>query len=381
MENNKIPTNVIVGFLGSGKTTAIAKLIETRPTGERWSILVNEFGVVSIDHALVDSGLEGVEIEELGGGCACCTLALVFRPLLAKFIERTQPDRLILEPSGVSHPANVIDILRSPKFADVLELRNIICLIDPKDFEDTRWRETAVFQDQVQLADIVVLNWTDKRDPKLVEQCREWVESFRPPKSLIVEASFGEFDPSLLDRQFETVRFPMFVDAHPSPHQEHEHDHEPLLELDPVRESGRGSADPNELVRAESVKQDSANQTSGSPETDASVAAAPTPVPGQPLRFQNDDEAGYDACGWIFHVDDTFDRDQLLDLLGYVHPIVRLKGVFRCTDDWWTINRAKDGTSYAPSAYRRDSRLEVILDRKTSGWKEFEKKLVQCLRT
>ncbi|TWU35625.1 putative GTP-binding protein YjiA [Novipirellula aureliae] len=53
--NDRIPTNVIIGFLGSGKTTAIAKLIDKRPAGEKWSILINEFGTVSIDHALLEA--------------------------------------------------------------------------------------------------------------------------------------------------------------------------------------------------------------------------------------------------------------------------------------------------------------------------------------
>ena len=80
-DEERVPTNLIVGFLGSGKTTAIAKLIEKRPQGEKWSILVNEFGTVSIDHALVDSHLDEIAVEELGGGCACCTLAFLFQPL------------------------------------------------------------------------------------------------------------------------------------------------------------------------------------------------------------------------------------------------------------------------------------------------------------
>ncbi len=354
-KGKRIPTNVIVGFLGSGKTTAIAKLIDQRSVGEQWSILINEFGMVSIDHALVDSSLEGIAVEELGGGCACCTLALVFRPLLAQFIRRTKPDRLILEPSGVSHPAKVVDILRSPDFASAIDLRNIICLIDPKDFEDVRWRETAVFQDQVQLADIVVLNWTDSRDRELIDRCRAWVESFRPPKQLIMETSFGVIDPALMDMEFDTVRFPLFDDAHPSP--ESEQAELPVLDL--ALENDHRAEDNS----SDQLWDDHAHRT---------------PTPGHPLRFQNDDSS-YDACGWIFHVDDIFDRDELLDLLGYVHPIVRLKGVFRCEGDWWMINRAKDGTSYAPSAYRRDSRLEIILDRKTSGWNEFEVKLLECL--
>ena len=355
-KGERIPANVIVGFLGSGKTTAIAKLIDRRIEGEKWSILINEFGMVSIDHALVDSSLEGIAVEELGGGCACCTLAFAFEPLLAQFIRRTKPDRLILEPSGVSHPAKVVDILRSPKFASSIDLRNIICLIDPKDFEDPRWRETEVFQDQVQLADIVVLNWTDCRDRELINRCREWIESFRPPKQLIVETSFGVIDYKLLDMDFATVRFPLFADAHPLP--KPRHTELPVLDL-----------------VSESKDCDSEHGDEGQAVTDL---VHQTPAPGRPLRFKNNDSS-YDACGWVFHVDDIFDRDELLDLLGYVYPIVRLKGVFRCEDDWWMINRAKEGTTYATSAYRRDSRLEIILDRKASSWNEFESKLLNCL--
>lgn len=346
----RIPANLIVGFLGSGKTTAIANLAKQRPEGQKWSILINEFGAVSIDHALIDSSPDGIEIEELGGGCACCTLSFVFQPLLKRFIDRTKPDRLIVEPSGVSHPAKVVDILRSPKFADAIDLRNIICLIDPKDAEDPRWRDSKVFQDQVQLADIVILNWTDERDRELIDRCRAWVESFKPPKQLIVETSFGVIDPGLLDMRFETDRFPLFADAHPNP-----------------------QSDEANLPVLDSVSVGSDHHEPGEYENPAA-----TPTPRRPLRFQNDGP-GYDACGWIFHVDDVFDRDELLDLLAYVHPIVRLKGVFRCEDEWWTINRAKDGTTYATSAYRRDSRLEVIRDRKTSGWPEFEIKLLECL--
>ena len=342
---------------GAGKTTAIARLIDQRPVGEQWSVLINEFGKVSIDHALVDSelvdsDLEGVAVEELGGGCACCTMAMVFKPLLAQFIRRTKPDRLILEPSGLSHPAKVIDILRSPNFASVISLRNIICLIDPKDFEDPRWRETAVFQDQVQLSDIVVLNWCDSRKRDLIDRCREWVDTFHPPKQLITETSFGELESELLDREFSTERLPIFADAHAA----NSDDRNPPV-LDLVSEFANTADDASKQV---------VNPTEH------------RALPGRPLRFRND-SADYDACGWIFHVDDVFDRDELLDLLGYVHPIVRLKGVFRCEHDWWVINRAKESTSFATTTYRRDSRLEIILDRKTPGWHEFEVELLQCL--
>lgn len=352
---DRVPTNLIVGFLGSGKTTAISKLIDQRPVGEKWSILVNEFGTVSIDHALVDSTREGVAVEELGGGCACCTLAFALQPLLARFIDRTNPDRLIVELTGAGHPANVVDLLRSPRCAELIDLRNTICLVDPGDFEDVRWREAAVSQDQVQLADIVALNWTDVRDRESIDRCREWVESFRPPKQLVVETSFGAIEPELLDMEFDTARFAMFGDAHPS--SKPDHDEPSALDL------ASGCSDHLEEGPEESAGTDLTDRR---------------PTPRRPLQFRNKG-AGYDACGWVFHVDDIFDREKLLDLLAFVHPIVRLKGVFRCEDEWLSINRAKDATSYTTSAYRRDSRLEVILAHETSGWNEFEAELLRCV--
>lgn len=81
---------------------------------------------------------------------------------------------------------------------------------------------------------------------------------------------------------------------------------------------------------------------------------------------------------WLVEI--GFDRVEPPADQGYVHPIVRLKGVFRCEDDWWGINRTKGVTDYSRSVYRRDSRLEIILDRKTSGWNEFEIELIRCLR-
>jgi len=353
-----IPTNLIVGFLGSGKTTAITKLIESRPKGEHWSILVNEFGTVSIDHALLESSREGIAVEELGGGCFCCTMSFAFKPRLAQFIRRSKPDRLILEPSGLSHPAKVVDMLRSSDFAGAIDLRNIICLIDPKDFDDPRWQDSDVFQDQIQLADIVVINWTDSRDRDQIDRCRKWVESLNPPKQLIMETNFGEIPSELLDQEFHTVRFPLFADAHPLPN----------VELAGTPVSDRAS---------ESGAHDHRNEHAKSHE--GVKLSLQKPTPGKPLRCPNDG-AGYQTCGWIFHVDDVFNRNRLIDFLGDVRPIVRLKGIFRCQNDWWTINRAKDGTSFSAATYRRDSRLEIILDSQTSpDWDKFENDLFKCL--
>ncbi len=119
-----------------------------------------------------------------------------------------------VEPSGASHPANVIDMLRSDNFSSVIDLRNTICLIDPSDFENERKRETAVFHDQIQVADIVIINWTDKRDRSVIDRCRHWIESFAPPKLMILESSFGEIDPLCLDVDASSLRSASFPNAH-----------------------------------------------------------------------------------------------------------------------------------------------------------------------
>jgi G3E family GTPase len=340
----RVPANLITGFLGSGKTTAIRALLDTRPAGERWSILINEFGTVSIDQTDFDAGDAEVKVQELAGGCMCCTMSAIMAPLLARFLHQTRPDRLIIEPSGLGHPAQLIDQLRGPDFRQLVDLRATVCLVDPQNFENPLLAESAVFHDQIQMADVVALNWTDRRNRETIDRCRAWIEQFDPPKLLVTETSFGRLDHPCLDRDATLVRPPRFGDAHEPQRREaadrhpgHHAHHEPLTQIER------------------------------------------SPQPGKPLRFENAGQGQW-ACGWIFSPEDVFDRDVLLDLLGYLRPVLRLKGVFHCDDDWWKIQRVGNETSFRPSVYRHDSRLEIIIPYKTNGWLELETKLLACLR-
>ena len=82
-----IPTNIITGFLGVGKTTLIKQLLKTKPEGETWAILVNEFGEVGIDAGLLEVNNSGVQIREVAGGCMCCAAGVPTQVLENK-IER-----------------------------------------------------------------------------------------------------------------------------------------------------------------------------------------------------------------------------------------------------------------------------------------------------
>ncbi len=333
-----IPTNLITGFLGTGKTTAIRDLLNHRPAGERWSIFVNEYGMVSIDDLMLGDSNPEVQIQELAGGCFCCTTAGIMDTVLIQLIRRTKPDRLLIEPSGAGHPARVIDILRGERFRQAVDLRATICLVDPKDFENPRVTNNEGFQDQIQMSDVVAINWTDKRDPAQVERCRNWIAHFDPPKLLVAETQFGKLRPEWLDLDGILVRRPRFADSHPIQH----HDHH--------------------------------SETS---ETTL-VSLTQSATLGRPLRLENEGN-GQRACGWIFSAADVFDRDAILDSLGSLRAVQRVKGVFHCADDWWFINRSGADTSIRPAAYRRDSRVEVITDDSELSWEELEAALLGCL--
>ena len=338
----RVPTNLITGFLGAGKTTALRSLLSSRPAGARWSVFVNEYGMVSIDQALLDDASGDVEVQELGGGCFCCTTSVPLGPMLARFVRQTRPDRLLIEPSGAGHPARVIDTLRASPFDELLELRATICLVDPKDFANPRVVNREVFRDQIEMADVVVLNWLDKREPTLVARCREWIEAFDPPKARVVETQFGELDPAWLDAVATKARWTGSIPP----------DHD----LPAPTRSTIDSTSPGLL------------------QVDMSDAA---PAPGRPLRLANAGQGQW-ACGWIFAHVDVFDRDALFDTLGAWPDARRVKGVFHCEDDWWQFNRVDRESSFSLSAYRRDSRVELICD-SPQDWLASESRLLECL--
>jgi len=94
-----IPTNLIMGFLGVGKTTAILDLLKQKPQNENWAILVNEFGKVGIDGSIFS--LAGATVKEVSGGCLCCATALPFQISINRLLKEVKPDRLLIEPTGL----------------------------------------------------------------------------------------------------------------------------------------------------------------------------------------------------------------------------------------------------------------------------------------
>ena len=106
-----VPTNIITGFLGVGKTSTILHLLENKPGNERWAVLVNEFGEIGIDGSLFEGqrgDKQGVVIREVPGGCMCCAAGLPMQVALNQLLVKARPDRLLIEPTGLGHPKDCL---------------------------------------------------------------------------------------------------------------------------------------------------------------------------------------------------------------------------------------------------------------------------------
>ena len=331
----RVPTNLITGFLGVGKTTTILNLLAQRPADERWAVLVNEFGEVGIDGAIIKgAGGAGVAVSEIAGGCFCCSSNEPLDFTLIELIRQTQPQRVLIEPTGLGHPAAVLDTLRGPWFRNLIDLRATICVADPADFANPRVADSPVFQDQLHMADIVLVNKTDRAAPEQTAAFLKHLRELFPPKLSVLTTTNGTCDAALLDADISAERVPLFPNAHPP---------------------------------------------QAAPVTQPLAAPLTMLLPGHPLRKESP-QGDRAACGWLFSPFDRFSKLALLELLGGSLDVHRLKGVFNVGTEWLLFNRVGGDLTCESIPYCRDSRIEVILDQPCFNWDEFEQPLLKCLK-
>ena len=196
MPIKKTKVHLISGFLGTGKTTALKSLMAQKDPNEKWVILVNEFGEIGIDGAVLSD--EGIPVAEIAGGCLCCAAGPQMGSALTKLL-RNEPDRIMIEASGLAHAASVIDELRAKPFDQMLDIGAVFTLVDPRQFTNPDYANQPLYRDQVSVADVLIANKTDVCSPEEMAAFRSKAAQLFPPKAAILETTDAYLDIALLE--------------------------------------------------------------------------------------------------------------------------------------------------------------------------------------
>ena len=127
---SRIPTHLIAGPLGAGKTSLIQSLLAQKPVGERWGVLINEFGQIGLDAALLSTDDDGISFAEIAGGCLCCVNGVPFQVGLSRLLRKARPNRLLIEPSGLGHPGQLLAQLAAHPWQQVLAVQPCVMVLD-----------------------------------------------------------------------------------------------------------------------------------------------------------------------------------------------------------------------------------------------------------
>ncbi len=150
---------VISGFLGAGKTTLIQKLLKEAFQREKVVLIENDFGDISVDAALLKSG--GIEVKEINSGCICCSLSGDFIKAMKELLDRFQPNKIIIEPSGVGKLSDIIKACSDPRILPLAKVQAKITIVDVKRCKMYLDNFGEFFEDQIQNADTVLLSRTE----------------------------------------------------------------------------------------------------------------------------------------------------------------------------------------------------------------------------
>jgi G3E family GTPase len=227
--SRKVPAYVLVGFLGSGKTTVLGQLIEwCVERGLKPGLIINEFGDISIDGEALRQ--EGMPMTELSSGCVCCTIGDDMQRSLLEMGTRPDIDLIVLEATGLADPADMLDELTDPLLWQQVEVGGIISVIDST-------RVTALhamldlIQHQVEYADILILNKCDLITGEERATLQNWLATLAP-KARIFPAEqglpFAGMETVLVHSLAAgQVRFQQeTTEAHEAHDRAHEHEHE-----------------------------------------------------------------------------------------------------------------------------------------------------------
>jgi G3E family GTPase len=310
--------DIVFGFLGAGKTTFITRVLKEWGSKEKTVVLVNEFGEVGIDGALLAA--QGGNVVEMPSGCICCTLQADFRSQLLDISREIAPERVIIEPTGVATIAQVRSIIEAQLFEDTIREINDILIADATGFMGLYKANRHFVESQVENADVVLLNKCDKVDKTKAMLIRSAISAINPEITVLM-TEFGAAD---------------WADYH--------------LALSAAPRSQRiRSGDDHDRAHA-----------------DVENLMAEADSEGHPHFHEEQDALGYESYGRVFG-DLSFDRNaleaffrELNEPNSEIGEIVRAKGIFRLGERGILMELASGEYSSQPMGQLKESKVSII---------------------
>ena len=297
-----IPTHVIAGPLGAGKTSLIKHLLAQRPANERWAVLINEFGQIGLDAALLTRDDDGIALGEVAGGCLCCVNGAPFQVGLGRLLRKARPDRLFIEPSGLGHPAQLLKQLREAPWQQVLAVQPCVLVLDAQALAAGKPLPNAQ-REALASAGLLVLNKN---------------EALSDAQRLLIQGQ-------LPDRPIYWTQQAQL----------------PLARLPGVNAQAAAAVDNFELPKG--LGQMPAIWTD----------------PASPICLSQGQEDGW-SIGWRWHPSQRFDARRIQQWLQSL-DWRRAKLVIHSLDGWASANAVDNAAlAWQPSEWRRDSRIELI---------------------
>lgn len=310
--------HIITGSFGAGKTTAIRWLMSQKPENELWVVILNEFTEAGLDALRVAESARGhYDVRLVAGGCLCCVGEIDFGKQLKDILRALKPTRLLIEPSGAGHAADIVDQLAIYESQQALSLDSIVCLVDPLDAARILNTREANEWSQIQSADVLLMSKADVAEPSQRESFAAIASAQYPSKEYVGTCSSGMLPPEAMLAYRRRASF--------------------------------------SLVREDAV---------------ASPAAAKFSIAGLDGSEIQLSQLGLWAICWTLPRELTFSRvviePRVRWLLEAYQPwIKRFKAVFRTgPGPSWFIQSHGRGLSGEDSAYRRDSRMEIVMEGK-----------------
>lgn len=183
-----IPVTIVSGFLGAGKTTLLNRILSS-DHGLRMAVMVNDFGAINIDSQLIVSQTQ--TMVSLANGCICCTVESDLIEQLGRLLENREnrPEYIVIEASGVSNPSKIASTLRYPQFRNALNIDSILTLVDAEQFEHLEGDMAQLAMEQLNVADIIVVNKTDRVSRQQLDALQaRWFY----PRARVLESRYGD---------------------------------------------------------------------------------------------------------------------------------------------------------------------------------------------